>query len=159
MATYERRESCSEGQEVQPSRDIKDSGEAGHRRSSTRNSPSSRGPLHRGEHLSWERAGIHRGRHRLESGPFFSVAARLLKKVGLERESQHADPGHRRRQAAARGDRQSALQGREAAHTGRAHRGAQRRGIGQAAGAPGRSQGSRGHVHPHQPQAQRSERR
>ena len=56
-------------------------------------------------------------------------AALLLARVGLDENPATKILETRRRQAAARRDRQGALQGRQAAHPRRAHRRAQRRGL------------------------------
>ena len=67
----------------------------------------------------------------------------------------HADQEHRRRQAAARGDREGAAQGRQAAHPRRAHRGPERERLAAPARPDRRAEGQ-GHLeHHHQPQAQR----
>ena len=67
------------------------------------------------------------------------------------------DHGHRRRQAAARRDRQGALQAGQAAHPRRADRRPQRRGLRPPARPDPAPQGPGHHVDHHQPQAQRDQ--
>ncbi len=74
---------------------------------------------------------------------------------GTARGPGHPHQGNRRRQAAARGNRQGAEQVREAADPGRAHRRAERIRFPAPAGPDARAEGPRHHVHHHFPQAQR----
>ena len=68
----------------------------------------------------------------------------LLARVGLERGPRHPDQGHRRRQAAARRDRQGVRQGRQAAHPRRADRGAERGRLAAPARPDARASSERG---------------
>ena len=73
------------------------------------------------------------------------------------REPDDEDQGHRRRQAAARRDREGALEGGEAPHPRRADRRAQRRGLRSPARPDPAPQGAGDHVDHHQPQAERDQ--
>ena len=84
-------------------------------------------------------------------------AQQLLDRVGLTREPAHPDRRHRRRQAAARRDRQGTVQEGEAADPRRADRGAQRRGQQAPARPHRRAQGSGPDLHHHLAQAQRGD--
>ena len=81
------------------------------------------GDVDRREHLPRQRDGQER-RHQLARHP--RQGARAARPRRPRRGARHQDPRHRRRQAAARRDRQGALQGRQAAHPRRADRRAQR---------------------------------
>ena len=110
-------------------------------------------PLHRGEHLPRQRA-RHARDHQLARDAARTPPS-CCERVGLEREPADPDRRHRRGQAAARGDRQGAVQEGEAAHPGRADRRAERRGQRQAARPHPGAQGAGHHLHHHLAQAQR----
>ena len=112
-------------------------------------------PVDRREHLPQQRAEGPRRPHRLEQDELRGVEAPRPGRP--PREPDDEDHGHRRRQAAARRDRQGALEGGEAAHPRRADRRPQRRGLRSPARPDPAPQGAGHHVDHHQPQAQRDQ--
>ena len=111
-------------------------------------------PLHRGEHLPRQRAGQRAasstGTRPTSKPPSCCTGSACTR----TRSPSHR---HRRRQAAARRDRQGALQGGQAPHPGRADRRAQRRRLGAPARPDPPAEGPGHHLHHHQPQAQRDQ--
>ena len=92
-------------------------------------------------------------RHRLDRGE--EPRVELLARVGLDEDPDTLDQGHRRRQAAARRDREGAQQEGQAAHPRRADRGAQRERLAAPARPDPRPQGQGHRVDHDLPQAQR----
>ena len=105
------------------------------------------------EHLPRQRGAWPR-RHRLGDRAG-RVRPSCMARVGLSGSPDELDQEHRRRQAAARGDRQGAVQGRAAAHPRRADLGAQRGGLGAPARPAARPAGQGHDLHHDQPQAER----
>ena len=110
------------------------------------------GTVHHGEHLPRQRA--HQARSdRLGRGP--DPLHRTAGPGRPARRPGHPDQGNRRRQAAARRNRQGPEQVGEAPDPGRAHGRAQRIRLPAPAGPDARPEGPRHHLHHHFPQAQR----
>ena len=112
-------------------------------------------PVDRREHLPRQRA---QSRGGLIDWNQTNVEARRAARAGRPRgEPRHADHAHRRRQAAARRDRQGALEGGEAPDPRRADRRAQRRRLRAPARPDPGPAGAGHHLDHHQPQAERDQ--
>ena len=110
-------------------------------------------PVDRGEHLPRQRAGASAGV--IDWNKTNARGRQAARPRRASRAPRHQDHRHRRRQAAARRDRQGALQAGQAAHPRRAHRGAERRRQRAPARPDPQPQGAGHHLDHHQPQAQR----
>ncbi len=112
-------------------------------------------PLDRREHLPQQRGQGPARAHRLEQDQLGGRKAAGPGRAAREPDDQ--DPQHRCRQAAARRDREGAVEEGQAAHSRRADRGAQRRRLRSPARPHPAPQGTGHHVDHHQSQAQRDQ--